>query len=127
MTASIAVPRPALPRAWTFISPGAKDVTILAGGKEVPIKIAEGTVEDALIYASVAYKPGDEISPSLDSEIQEGMSIQVVDVPGGVSDRDPRPLPSKRYIRIPTPCAKGLPKYPSRARMASVPSKPGDL
>ena len=58
----------------------AKDVTILAGGKEVPIKIAEGTVEDALIYASVAYKPGDEISPSLDSEIQEGMSIQVVDV-----------------------------------------------
>ncbi|MBE5780912.1 MAG: DUF348 domain-containing protein [Clostridiales bacterium] len=58
----------------------AKDVVIRAGGEDVPVKMPEGTVKDALIYASISYDDDDEISPSLDTPIEPGMTIQVVGV-----------------------------------------------
>lgn len=58
----------------------AKDVTISTKDGDVEVALAEGTVQDALTRAEIAFDEDDEISPSLDTELTDGLQISKVDV-----------------------------------------------
>lgn len=58
----------------------AKGVTIATKDGEVFVDMAQGTVHDALAKAEIAYDEDDDINPSLDTEISDGLYIRKVDV-----------------------------------------------
>ncbi|MDL2225454.1 G5 domain-containing protein [Eubacteriales bacterium OttesenSCG-928-M02] len=62
----------------------AREITIHKGQDSHTIKMAEGTVADALSYAGVSYRPQDEVSPGVDNAIQEVSEIRIVTVDSDV-------------------------------------------
>lgn len=56
----------------------AKEIHILAKAGDTTVMLAEGTVKDALDKSGLEYDEEDEITPSLDTEISEGMTISLV-------------------------------------------------
>lgn len=56
----------------------AKEIRILAKAGDTTVMLAKGTVKDALDKSGLEYDPEDEISPSLDTEISDGMTISLV-------------------------------------------------
>lgn len=57
----------------------AKDVTLVAGGEETPMRIA-GTVEDIFAEAGIRPDTDDVISHELDQLLEDGMKVEFVDV-----------------------------------------------
>lgn len=58
----------------------AKNMTVKTKDASVSVRLAEGTVQDALNKAGITYDPKDEISPSLDTPISEGLQIVLTTV-----------------------------------------------
>ena len=57
-----------------------KNMTVKTRDASVSVRLAEGTVQDALNKAGITYDPKDEISPSLDTPISEGLQIVLTTV-----------------------------------------------
>ena len=55
----------------------AKTVTVVADGKEHTVKLAKGTVEDAISAAGVTVGKDDEVSKKLTRNLKDGMTIKV--------------------------------------------------
>lgn len=58
----------------------AKNMTVKTKDASVKVRLAEGTVRDALNKAGITYDPKDEISPSLNTKISEGLEIVLTTV-----------------------------------------------
>lgn len=58
----------------------AKTVTIRTKDGDKTVDMAQGTVHDALAKAEVIYDENDEITPSIDTDISDGLFISKVDV-----------------------------------------------
>lgn len=56
----------------------AKEIRILAKAGDTTVMLAKGTVKDALDKSGLEYDTEDEISPSLDTEIRDGMTVSLV-------------------------------------------------
>ncbi len=55
----------------------AKNVTVVADGEKHTVKLAKGTVKDAISAANVTVGKDDEVSKKLDKSLKDGMTIKV--------------------------------------------------
>ena len=63
---------------YTIVIQRARNMTVTVEGEEsTPVRLAVGTVEDALAKSGVAYDQDDAISPGLDTPIEEGLDIHI--------------------------------------------------
>ena len=58
----------------------AKNMTVKTRDTSIKVRLAEGTVQDVLNKAGITYDPKDEISPSLDTKVSEGLQIVLTTV-----------------------------------------------
>lgn len=63
---------------YTIVIQRARNMTVAVEGEgATPVRLAVGTVEDALAKSGVTYDEDDAISPSLDTPIEEGLEIHI--------------------------------------------------
>lgn len=55
----------------------AKNVTVVADGEKHTVKLAKGTVKDAISAANVTVGKDDEVSKKLDKTLKDGMTVKV--------------------------------------------------
>ena len=68
-------------------------VTVVADGKSNDVQIASGTVKDAVARAGITLGENDETDPALDTELTNGMEINVLRVE--YKERTERPSRSR--------------------------------